>query len=242
MSWFQERVAYKEHMAYRKQNPDRYVVKYGTNKHPDHSNVLSTDLSYNQKLVDTLFYQVMSLLPSQKWEMPKSIEIEFAAHWEEHQDNDCSVIGLSLNFSLAQFGKELRKGRLLLTNWGNRGEPASVYEDAFSRFFIFEIQKKKSTTRYEGLTQYGFHKFLNAKYKKLLPDHKLLGVKKEVKPAILSGLEKAFEFKITGDMIKLPSVEIHSDNDEPLTELIKKLILIGMVKEHCRGRFEELVI
>ena len=171
--WFKEREAYSEHMAYRDLNPNRYVEKYGTNKHSDHSNVLSNDLSINQNLVDKLLYKLMSLLPNKTLSFSHNITIVLDSKWNEHKDNDSSVIGCSLFFTLLQNGILLRRGRIILSNWGNRGEPASVYKDAFSRFIIVELLKPKSTSNYNGINQYGFHKYLNAKYAKLIPEFKI---------------------------------------------------------------------
>ncbi|MDQ0156533.1 hypothetical protein [Robertmurraya andreesenii] len=240
MSWFHERAAYAEHMKYREKNPNRYVVKHGTNKHSDHSKVLSNDLILNQSLVDTLFCQIMSLIPSKSMSLPLSIEICFENNWLEHKDNDSSVIGSFLPYKLFQHGKLLREGRMLLSNWGNRGEPASVYEDAFSRFLIIELKKQRSTNNYDGLTQYGFHKFLNARYAKLLPEYKILGVGKELKPRILNILVDNFELKVSGDFIILPEVEIKKDSDKDLLNFIQQLFVVGLAKEFSRGRLSEM--
>jgi hypothetical protein len=242
MSWFQERAAYAAHMNYREKNPNRYVKKYGTNKHSDHSKVLSNDLKENQRLVDTLFYQLMDILPNTSISLPYSIQIQFEHQWQEHNDNDCSVIGCRLPFKSWQKDKLLRGGRIIISNWGNRGEPASVYDDAFSRFLIFEIQRQRSKVNFDGLTQYGFHKFLNAKYANLLPDYKLLGVSKEIKPKILTVLENVFDLKVENDSIILPVVQIKDGNQEELLNLIKHLFIVGLVKESYRGRLPELYI
>ncbi|SOC40261.1 hypothetical protein [Ureibacillus acetophenoni] len=240
MSWFQERAGYADHMNFREKNPNTFVVKHGTNKHSDHSKVLSNDLLINQTLVDTYFYKIMSLLPSQSMTLPLSIEIYFDENWLELNNNDSLIVGSGLPYKLLQNGNLLREGRLLLTNWGNRGEPASVYEDAFSRFLIFELKKQRSAKNYEMLTQYGFHKFLNAKYAKLLPEYKLLGVKKELKPRILDLLEDTFGLKVSGDFIILPEVEIKKSSDEELLNFIQQLFVVGLVKEFSRGRLPEL--
>lgn len=126
MSWFQERAAYADHMKFRGKNPNAFVVKQGTNKHSDHSKVLSNDLLINQTLVDTLFYKIMSLLPSHNMSLPLSIEIYFNEDWLEHNNNDNLIVGSCLPYKLLKNGNLLREGRLLLTNWGDRGEPASV--------------------------------------------------------------------------------------------------------------------
>ncbi|MFI8687617.1 hypothetical protein [Rossellomorea sp. NPDC077527] len=240
MSWFQERAYYTEHMRYREKNPTRYIKKYGTNRHTDHSKVLSTDLLTNQVLVDKIYHQIMSVLPNKRFALTDSIEVYFNSTWQEYGDNDRSVIGVSLDYTLLQFKNELRKGRLLLANWGNRGEPASVYDDAFSRFLLFEIRKPNSSTQYNGLTQYGFHKYLNSKYKKMSTDYKLLGVKKENKSTILHLLQTTFELKVEGDNIELPLVEISNENEEQLLNLLKQLLIIGLTKEYTRKRINEL--
>lgn len=240
MSWFEERAAYADHMKFREKNPNAFVVKHGTNKHPDHSKVLSNDLLINQTLVDTLFYQIMSLLPSHNMFLPQSIEIYFDKEWLEHNNNDSLIVGSGLPYKLLQNGNLLREGRLLLTNWGDRGEPASVYEDAFSRFLIFELKKQRSAKNYDGLTQYGFHKFLNAKYAKLLPEYKLLGIGKELKPRVLNLLEDTFGLNVSGDFIILSEVEIKKSSDEKLLNFIQQLFIVGLVKEFSRGRLPEL--
>jgi hypothetical protein len=240
MSWFKERAAYSEHMAYRDLNPNRYVEKYGTNKHSDHSKVLSTDLSINQNLVDNLLYKLMILLPNRTLSLPQNITIVTDYQWSEHRDNDSSVICCSLFFTLLQNRLLLRRGRIILSNWGNRGEPASVYEDAFSRFIIVELLKPKSTTNYNGINQYGFHKYLNAKFAKLIPEYKILGVPKEVKRDILKTLETVFGLTVKDQSILLELVNIHEGNDKELLEFSQQLIIIGLVKEVHRGRLPEL--
>ncbi|MBT2642888.1 hypothetical protein J7I80_11675 [Bacillus sp. ISL-41] len=240
MSWFKEREAYSEHMAYRDLNPNRYVEKYGTNKHSDHSKVLSNDLSINQNLVDKLIYKIMSLLPNRTLAFSHNLTIILDSKWSEHKDNDSSVIGCSLLFSLIQNGLLLRRGRIILSNWGNRGEPASVYEDAFSRFIIVELLKPKSTSNYNGINQYGFHKYLNAKYAKLMPEFKMLGVQKELKGEILKTLETVFGLTVKDQSILLKVVNIHEGTDDELLEFLLQLIIIGLVKEVYRCRLPEI--
>ena len=240
MSWFQGRPSYNRHMQYRESHPDRYIEKFGTNKHVDHSKVLSDNLSVNQRLVDTVIYQLVELLPQKKVWLPQAIEVHFGSSWEEHHDNDYSIIGCVLPYTIDQNGKKLREGRLKVSNWGNRGEPASVYADAFSRFLIFDIKKQNSTTRFDMLTQFGFHKFLNSKYMKLLNDYKILGVSKDVKQQIIKTLENGFELKTTKDSVILPTIEIRDDESTNLHSLIEHLLIIGLVKESFRGRFPEL--
>ena len=242
MSWFKERAAYAGHMKYREMNPNSFVVKHGTNKQSDHSKVLSNDLAINQKLIDTLFYQMMSLFPSKSMSLPLSIEICFDSNWIEHNNNDSLIIGSYLPYQLLQYGKVLREGRMILANWGDRGEPASVYKDAFSRFIIIEMKKQHSTTKFDGLTQYGFHKFLNAKYGKLISEYKILGVAKEIKPKILNKLESTFDLQVSNDFIMLPDVEIREGNDEVLLNFIQQLFTVGLVKEFYRDRLPELQI
>lgn len=240
MSWFKERAAYSEHMAYRDLYPNRYVEKYGTNKHSDHSKVLSTDLSINQNLVDKLLYKFMNLLPKRTLSFSNNITLVLDPVWSEHKDNDSSLIGCSLFFTLLQNGLLLRRGRIILSNWGNRGEPASVYEDAFSRFIIIELLKPNSTTNYNGINQYGFHKFLNAKNAKLIPEFKILGVPKEVKRDILKTLETVFGLTAKDQSLLLKVVNIDESNDKELLEFLQQLIIIGLVKEVHRGRLPEL--
>ncbi|WP_277680297.1 hypothetical protein [Gracilibacillus dipsosauri] len=244
MSWFKELTGYSKHMKYREKNPNAFVEKYGTNKHPDHSKVLSDDLIVNQNLIDTLFYQITSLLPSKSLSLPQLIEIHFDNEWLEHTDRDGLIIGRYLPYNLLQNREFLRKGRIRLTNLGDRGEPASVYDDAFSRFLIIESMNHElaKTNKFDDLTQYGFHKFLNAKYEKLLPEYKILGVKKELRSKILYILQANFKLKVSGEYVILPEIKINKNNDKELLNFIKHLFVVGLVKEFTRGRLAELTI
>ncbi|WP_010281071.1 hypothetical protein [Bacillus timonensis] len=202
---------------------------------------MSDNLSENQRLVDTVLFQLVAILPETKLSLPQSIEVHFASSIEEFHDNDYSIIGCVLPYKIYQNGKKLRDGQLKVSNWGNRGEPASVYEDAFSRFLIFDI-KKQNTSKFNMLTQFGFHKFLNARYKRLLHEYKILGVSKDSKQQILHTLENVFRLQTTTDSVILPTVEIRENECTNLLPLIELLLIIGLVKEYFRGRLPEIHI
>lgn len=240
MSWFKKCEAYVGHMKFREKEPDCFPVKYGTNNHPDHSKVLSKDLSVNQRLVDTLFYRIESLLPSQTLNLPLSIEIKFGHEWVEHKANKSIIIGRYLPYELLQNGNVLREGRLLLASWGNRGEPASVYEDKFSRFLNIELKKQNSAKSYDGMTQYGFHKYLHAKYEKLLSEYKILGVSKTLKVKLFNILQEYFGIEVTDDSIIMPEVKLNEENDDQLLRFIQHLFMVGIAKEITKGRLTEI--
>lgn len=240
MSWFKRCEAYADHMKFREKEPDCFPVKYGTNNHSDHSKVLSEDLSVNQRLVDTLFYRIESLLPSKTLHLPLSIEIKFSHEWVEYNANKSIVIGRYLPYKLLQDGKVLRAGRLLLTSLGNRGEPASVYEDKFSRFLIIELKLLNSSNSYDGITQYGFHKYLHAKDEKLLSEYKILGVRKNFKLKMFNILRKYFGTEVTDKYISMPVVKINEENDEQLISFIQHLFMVGIAKEIARDRLPEI--
>lgn len=103
-----------------------------------------------------------------------------------------------------------------------------------------EMNPHSFEVKYDGLTQYGFHKFLNAKYSKLLPEYKILGIRNELKPKLLNILENIFELKVSKDYIILPEVEIKKENTEILLKFLEQLFVIGFAKEYIRGRLPEL--
>lgn len=113
-----------------------------------------------------------------------------------------------------------------VSNLGNRGEPASVYADRTSRFIVIEKARAK---RPKDIIRFGFHKFLNANERQLEGALALLGLRKELKPAVARVLRN--EFNVPVDKRNQVDVgPIAVDDESQLKNLIYLLLIVGLVK------------
>ncbi|MCL7749206.1 hypothetical protein [Halalkalibacter alkaliphilus] len=232
MSWFDENQYGPLLRSYQEKSSDKFEVKHGVNNHRDHSGMLSTDLSENERLVDEAIRIILDQLPGKEFSYPKGIQVKFVSQISSYCNTKHSKIGKRINAVVSQGGQDKEYPCYFqIGNLGNRGEPKAVYTDATSRFLFF---MDESTT----YTQYGFHKFLNAKYTKLERDYQLLGLKKQLKESILFTLKESFNFDIVSNKyIILPEVELNtSSTHEQLIKMVRDLLIIGLVKESYRSR------
>lgn len=235
LAWFDEIPGGPRLRKYQRGKTPR--VKYGTNRHRDHSGRLSSDLATNESLADSAIRGIFSSIPGTTFTYPGSLTISFGREITSYIDAGKDVVVGRRVIGMASAGPATVPVAIRVSNLGDRGEPASVYSDRTSRFIVVERPKGASFVDHSpghNMTQFGFHKFLNSDARSLEGTYRLEGLEKDRREEAAEHLRRYLPSADKNGSVDIGTIPV--DSEQSLCSLVKLLLVIGLVKESHRKR------